>query len=97
MFQETLAIRTVTARNLQTIQNETGEIVRPGLIKPAHIQNWQVHVPLDEDLWRLGLLESLLEIRDDSFDVNYNDETEEGFETEIQSLINDVCVMKSTF
>ena len=90
-------VRTVTGRNIQVIQKETGEVVRPGLTKPTDIQNWQVNVPLDEDLWRLGLLESLLEIRDSSWETNYDEEAEESSQNEIQTLINDVCKMKAIF
>ena len=58
------------------------------------LQNYTVYkVPAEEE-YRLGLLWSFIEIKQDNFFVTFNEEEEEedGFdENDIEIMINEVC------
>ena len=51
-----------------------------------------VHKPPAGEEWRLPLLVSLLEIRDSSWELNFDEEVGNLKEDEITNLISTVCV-----
>ena len=84
-------IRTVTALNLATIQEETGLLVLPGKTMPCELMNWRVYKPEEDKSWIMPLLSSLLEIRDERWEVNFNKETEQLMPDELQTVIDGIC------
>ena len=85
-------ICSVTGRNMRCIEDETGITMRQGKMRPSDISSWRMYTPSDEDQWRLPLLSSLLELRDNRWEVNFDDESEKLIPDEVQTLINDVSI-----
>ena len=85
-------IRTVTASNLAVIEEETGIHVVPGRTKPGELWNWRVYKPVEDRPWIIPLLVTLLEIRDQRWEVNFNEEDEQLMPDEIQTIIDDICI-----
>ena len=70
-----------------------GRIV-PGRTKQSDLQNYTVYQVPEEELWRLSILESLMEIRSDNWSVIFNEEEEEEDdleENDIEAMIYEAC------
>ena len=85
-------VRSVTGRNMRCIEDETGITMRQGKMRPSDISSWRMYTPSDVDQWRLPLLTSLLELRDNRWEVNFDDESEKLIPDEVQTLINGVSI-----
>ena len=84
-------IRSVTGRNLKAIREETGILVKAGVTSPWEISNWRVYTPGEGEEWRLPLVVSLLEIRNNNWELKFNEEKETLDDEDIVAILNDVC------
>ena len=84
-------IRSVTGRNLKAMSEEIGMPIRAGVTSPREISNWRVYKPGIGEEWRLPLVVSLLEIRDNNWELKFNDENETLDIQDIQFILDDVC------
>ena len=66
----------------------------PGRTKQSDLQDYTVYQVPEEELWRLSILESLMEIRSDNWSVIFNEEEEEEDdleENDIEAMIYEAC------
>ena len=71
---------------------DTGVKVFPKVTKGFALHDYLVYkVPTGQD-WRLPLLVSLLEIKDDQWVIEFDEETDKFSEDEVTSLVNNVCI-----
>jgi hypothetical protein len=77
-----------TGSNIRTIMLETG--VDPRSLDSQALKGWRVYQQQDE--WSIPLLRNLLEVRNDNWEVIYDDETGEApAEDELDFMITAVC------
>ena len=83
--------QSLVGANLRTIHLETNEAVIPGLTKPHVLSNHRVYDFNEREMWKIKLLVSLLEIRDQRWEILFDEEEEDQFSTEdIIMMIKDV-------
>ena len=56
------------------------------------LQNYRVYETPEGHEWKLPLLTSLLEIRDDRWGLQFDEETGQLGEDEVTHMINNVCI-----
>ena len=85
-------VRSATGTNLRRILQDTGVVVVPGKTRPSALNNYKVYeVPVGEE-WRLSLLQSLVDIRDEHWEVIFDEEDESTFaDGDIAQMIEEVC------
>ena len=71
-------VQSLVGSNLRTIQLETGISVIPGITKPLEISNHRVYKFEDKEIWKIKLLCSLLEIRDQRWEILFDEEEGTG-------------------
>ena len=80
--------RSTTGANIRTIVREV--VNDPKLLKLQALNIWRVYCKTDS--WTVPLLRSLLEIRDNNWEVVYDDESgERANEEEIEFMISAIC------
>ena len=90
-------VRSLVGGNLRQILLETQVLVVPGVTRPSELNNYCVYPVPEDEAYRLPLLQSLLEIRNDNWAVIFNEENggdehdDELEENDIITMINDVC------
>ena len=87
-------VRTTTGGNLRKIFLDTGVQVIPGLTNKANIGDFQVYKYSEEEQWRLPLLVSLLEIRNDNWEVLFDDDGDDENhldENDLKDMIEAIC------
>ena len=84
-------VRTHTGANIRHILLETGILVTPGETKSFILNELCVYEVPKEHEWKKGLLISLLEIRDSKWMVQFDEESENFNEDEVQLMIDNVC------
>ena len=85
--------QTTTGSNLRTIMLETGLPINPGVTSPWVLANHRVYggVPAGEE-WKIPLLTNLIEVRDDRWQVIFDEESEITLQNEdIDAMIADIC------
>ena len=83
--------RSWTGQNIRKILLDTNVTVVPGVTRAHDLSDYRVHETPAEENWRLGLLVSLLEVRDARWNVLFDDESGHLSEDETSMMINDVC------
>ena len=83
--------RSLTGSNLRVLLLDTGVAVVPGVTKGHVLSNYRVYSTPQDQEWRLGLLVSLLELREDRWSLQFDDETGQFGGNEVNVLINNVC------
>ena len=71
-------VNSLVGSNLRTIQLETGISVIPGITKPSEIVNHRVYKFEEKENWKIKLLVSLMEIRDQRWEILFDEEEETG-------------------
>ena len=83
--------RSNTGANLRKILLETGIKVIPGKTSHFELNEYTVYkIPTGEE-WRFPFLCSLLKIRDDELEVQFNDEEQILDDIDITHMIEDIC------
>ena len=81
--------------NLRTILIQTGVLVVPGRTRPADLNNYRVYTVPEGEEYRIPLLHSLIDIREDNWSILFNEENsdnvEELQENDIFLMIHEVC------
>ena len=85
-------MRSATGTNLRRILLDTGILVVPGKTGPSVLRNFRVYeVPVGQK-WKLSLLPSLIDIRDEHWEVIFDEEDESTFDDgDIAQIIEEVC------
>jgi len=71
---------------------ETGVSISPGISTPHILKSYKVYKAPPQEKWRVSLLQSLLEMRNDHWQVLFDEEECKLLPSEIQEMINDVCI-----
>ena len=85
--------RSLTGENLRVIllDTDTDVLVVPGVTRGHVLADYRVHKTPEGQEWKVPLLVSLLQIRDDTWSVHFDEETGQFSDDEISELINNVC------
>ena len=71
---------------------DTGVRIEPGVTKGHVLKDYHVYeTPVGQE-WRLPLLQSLIEIRDDRWSLQFDEETGDFSNDDIIELLNNVCI-----
>ena len=83
-------VRTTTGANLRHIQNQTGIYIIPGITK-ANIMNEKhlYKIPEGEE-WKVGLIASLMQIRNDKWSILFDEEQDELGNDDITFMLDNV-------
>ena len=88
-------VRLQVGGNLRTILIQTGLLVVPGRTRPADLNNYRVYTVPEGEEYRIPLLHSLIDIREDNWSILFNEENsdnvEELQENDILLMIHEVC------
>ena len=85
-------VRSLTGRNFHTIGEATQMNIRPGVSHQSELSTWIVYEQPEGEEWRLQFLLSLLAIRDQGWEVIFDDETELVNNNLIQIFIDNICI-----
>ena len=86
--------RTTTGSNLRRILIDTGIKVIPGETTAFELTDYKVYkIPENQD-WKIPLLSSLIEIRDERWSILFDEENHEGTldEHQVQDIIEYLCM-----
>ena len=83
-------VRTTTGANLRHIQNQTGIYIIPGITK-ANIMNekYLYNIPKGGE-WKVGLITSLMQIRNDKWSILFDEEQDELGNDDITFMLDNV-------
>ena len=87
-------VRSLTGGNLRKIHVVTGIKAIPGATPTGQFRNCRIYVTPEGEEWRLPLLQSLLEVRSENWDILFNEEEEEqdNFDgNDISAMIEETC------
>ena len=87
-------VRSHVGANMRKVFQDTGILIIPGRTRSGDFQQYRVYQPPEGEEWRLGILESLLELKGENWSVLFNEEAEEEEELEdndIELMIYEVC------
>ena len=79
---------------MRKIKTVTGISVMPGTTSPGQFGNCRVYDAPEGDEWKLPLLHSLLEVRNDNWEILFCEEEESNNDLEeddISAMILEVC------
>ena len=86
-------VRSQTGGNIRKIFLDTGVRITPGVTAATAISNYTVYKVVEEQEWKLPLLHSLLEVRDDQWEIRFgDDDVEQLQDDDINDMIHDICV-----
>ena len=86
-------VRSQTGGNIRKIFLDTGVRITPGVTAATAISNYIVYKVEEEQEWKLPLLHSLLEVRDDQWEIRFeDDDVEQLQDDDINDMIHDICV-----
>ena len=87
-------VRSHVGANVRKVFLDTNIRIIPGWTRPSDLRQYRVYQPPEGEEWRLGVLESLLEIKGENWSVTFNEEEneeEEFEENDIEMMIYEVC------
>ena len=79
--------RSLTGENLRIILLDTDVLVVPGVTRGHVLADYRVHKTPEGQEWKVPLLVSLLQIRDDTWSVHFDEETGQFSDDEISELM----------
>ena len=85
-------VQSVAGGNIRTILLETNVLIVPGITLPTAFKNYCAHETPQGQEWKLPLLVSLLELRENRWQVSFDEETMNVSEDEITTMIENICV-----
>ena len=88
----TSTCRSLTGGNIRRILLDSGTQIIPGKTKGTALVDYRVSVTPTGEEWRVGLLKSLLEIKDDRWHLEFDEEAEQFEGNEINEMITNVCI-----
>ena len=85
-------VRSQTGGNLRKIFMDTKVRVVPGVTHPSALTGIKAYTVEEDELWRLDLLQCLLQVKEDQFEIRFDEEGEVTFdEDDISDMIHEVC------
>ena len=86
-------VQSLVGSNLRAIHLETGVAIIPGITKSADIADHRVYKYEEKDIWKVKLLCSLMEIRDQRWEILFDEEEGTGslLPDDITAMIDNVA------
>ena len=84
-------VRTTTGANLKHIQNQTGLYIIPGVTKGNIMNEKFVYKIPEGEEWKIGLISSLMQIRNDKWSILFDEEQDELSNDDITFMLDNVC------
>ena len=85
-------VRSQTGGNIRKILLDTGVKVVPGVTTQAAMAGVTAYEVQEDQQWRLPLLQSLLQVRDEQWEIRFDEDGEmEIDEDDVKDMITDVC------
>ena len=87
-------VRSTTGGNLRKILLDTGMLIVPGVSNRFELRNFRVYQNNEREEWRLPLLISLLEIREENWEIMFSDDDDnklEAGDNDVEDMIVEVC------
>ena len=81
----------MTGSNLRKILQDTNVRIEPGISKGNLLNNYRVYKTPTNQEWRIGLLQSLVSLKDQSWMLEFDEETEQFGNDELNEMLNNVC------
>ena len=85
-------VRSVVGSNLRTILLETDKVVIPGYTKSYTLQDYTVYRVPESEEWRIPLLTSLIEMREERWCVKFDEEDDDLSVDAIKMMIDRACI-----
>ena len=86
-------VRSVTGSNLRKIMLDSSKLVIPGVTKKIALYDFNVYDTPEGEEWRVPLLFSLLEMREERWTVQFDEELDDMLPNDaIKTMIERVCV-----
>ena len=85
-------VRTTTGSNIRHILTENDFLIVPGETKKYDMKKSYIYDIPEGQEWKIGLLSSLLEIRDGKWEILFDNEEGGIIEDDIKRMIDGVCV-----
>ena len=83
--------RTVTGSNIRHTIITTGTQIYPRLSSKAALKSYRVYTVPSHQHWRIGMLHSLMEIRENRWSITFDEEQDSIDKSQISLMIEDVC------
>ena len=83
--------QTNTGANIRRIFKDTGVKIVPGLTSHLELNDINIYNIPEGEYWRHPFLCSLLKIRDEDWEVHFDDEEQRLEDSDISFMINDIC------
>ena len=85
-------VRSVVGSNLRSILLETDKLVIPGVTKSNVLQDYTVYNVPESEKWRIPLLTSLIEMREERWCVKFDEEDDDLPVDAIKMMIDRACI-----
>ena len=85
------SVQSVTGSNIRCILLESNVPIYPGISKSTILRDHKIYTMPAEDHWKIPLLKSLIELRNNQWEVLFDEEEHSFRGDEIQLMIDDVC------
>ena len=85
-------VQSVVGSNLRTILLETDKLVIPGQTKSHILQDFTVYSVSESEEWRIPLLTSLIEMREERWCVKFDEEDDDLSIDAIKMMIDKACI-----
>ena len=88
---QVIILRTTTGTNLRHILIQNNTLIIPGITKHYEFKDSNTYeIPVGKE-WKVGLLSSLIEIRNGKWMLLFDEEGEDVTEDGFKLMIDDVC------
>ena len=85
-------VRSQTGANIKRIFLDTGVRIIPGVTLPSVLSGVSAYKVEECERWRYPLLQSLLQVREDQWEIRFDEEEEVCFEEDdISDMIHETC------
>ena len=85
-------VRSQTGANIKRIFLDTGVRIIPGVTLPSVLSGVSAYKVEECERWRYPLLQSLLQVREDQWEIRFDEEEEVCFvEDDISDMIHETC------
>ena len=85
-------LRSQTGGNIKKISLDTEMRIIAGVTDKFSLSGMEVYKVKDSEQWRLPLIHSLLEVKNDQWEIRFSDDDHETIkEDDIENMLYDVC------
>ena len=87
-------VRSQTGGNIRKILMDTGIKISPGTTHQSVLYGSKIYEADEKEQWRIPVLQSLLKVRDDQWEIRFSDDCDDKpyfEEDDIEEMIFDIC------